>query len=54
MQLTYMGNVYTRHIEVAPKPTVAFTYRRATYEARQADLVLPPSPCVYRGVAYQR
>jgi len=54
MQLTYMGNVYTRQSDVAQKPAVAFTYRRACYEARKAEVATPSAPCTYRGVSYQR
>ena len=54
MQLTYMGNVYTRQSDVAQKPAVAFTYRRACYEARKAEVATPSALCTYRGVSYQR
>ena len=54
MQLTYMGNVYTRQSVAVVKPTVALVYRHASYQARHADAQAASAGLTYRGVHYQR
>ena len=54
MQLTYMGNVYTRQTTVDAKPAVQLTYRRTSYDMRRAEAAAATEMLTYRGVAYQR
>ena len=50
MQLTYMGNVYTRQTSADAKPVVQLTYRRTS----RAEAAAAAETLTYRGVAYQR
>ena len=54
MQLTYMGNVYTRQTSADAKPVVQLTYRRTSYDTRRTEAAAAAEPLTYRGVAYQR
>ena len=54
MQLTYMGNAYTRQTVAAVKPMVQLTYRRNSYDARRAEAASAAETLTYRGVIYQR
>ena len=54
MQLTYMGNVYTRQTSADAKPVVQLTYRRTSDDTRRAEAAVAAETLTYRGVAYQR
>ncbi|EAU74692.1 hypothetical protein RS9916_34332 [Synechococcus sp. RS9916] len=54
MQLSYMGNVYTRQTSADAKPVVQLTYRRTSDDTRRAEASAAAETLTYRGVAYQR
>ena len=54
MQLTYMGNVYTRQTTADAKPVVQLTYRSTSYDTRRAEAAAASEALTYRGVVYQR
>ena len=54
MQLTYMGNAYTRQTVAAVKPMMQLTYRRNSYDARRAEAASAAETLTSRGVVYHR
>ena len=48
MQLTYMGNAYTRQTTAGAKPVVQLTYRRTSYDTRRAEAAAVVESLTYR------
>ena len=54
MQLTFLGNTYTRQNDVSPKTVVQLTYRRSVYQANREAVSFSSPRLTYRGVSYSR
>tara|TARA_B100000482_G_scaffold190714_1_gene174365 strand:+ start:178 stop:351 length:174 start_codon:yes stop_codon:yes gene_type:complete len=54
--LLYRGHAYTQNTSGNQKPLVQLTYRRHTYQSRQAEAQahVPQVQLTYRGVRYSR
>ncbi len=53
--LTYRGNEYLQHKEVAPKKVVELSYRRNVYTSRQKEAKKHiQASLTYRGNSYQK
>ena len=54
--LLYRGQAYTQNTSGNQKPLVQLTYRRHTYQSRQAEAHahVPQVQLTYRGVRYSR
>jgi hypothetical protein len=54
MQLTFLGNTYTRQNDVSAKSLVQLTYRRSVYQANREAVSFTTPRLTYRGVSYLR
>ena len=54
MQLTFLGNTYTRQSDVSAKSLVQLTYRRSVYQANCEAVSFTTPRLTYRGVSYSR
>ena len=54
MQLTFLGNTYTRQSNVSAKTVVQLTYRRSVYQANREAVLFTTPRLTYRGVSYSR
>ena len=54
MQLTFLGNTYTRQTDVSAKSVVQLTYRRSVYQANREAVTFGTPRLTYRGVSYVR
>ena len=54
MQLTFLGNTYTRQTDVSAKSVAQLTYRRNVYQANREAVSFGTPRLTYRGVSYLR
>ena len=54
MQLTFLGNTYTRQNDVSVKSVVQLTYHRSVYQSNREAVSFSTPRLTYRGVSYSR